>query len=63
MTHSFQGENWNKLEGQIKQFLSLQLLRKLEQRDQYVNVESRGNDGKNGKSSYTFILFTSCFFP
>ena len=37
-------KNWNKLEGQIKQSLSLQLLRKLEQRDQYVNVESRGID-------------------
>ena len=55
MTHSFPKKYWNKLEGQIQQSLSLQLLRKLEQRDQYVNVKSRGNDGKNGKSSYTFI--------
>ena len=63
MTHSFPKKYWDKWEGQIKRLLSLQLLSKLEQKDQYVNVESRGIDGKNGKSSYTFILFTTCFFP
>ena len=44
MIHSFPEKYWNKLEGQIKELLSLQLLSKLEQRDQYVNVESRGID-------------------